>query len=310
MALSNEDILSWFCATNPLPEISTDTIEILPTPGHTRYGHQFREPSKPLSNGVDITQRGSTSDSVTSPTSPLAVEGSHYQRLASLQKSLDDCHDEHPCFDFAGIEDLDADDLIPEAMPESDATAETLYATYSFDQNNNPHLPIAQHREKVISTIEANQVTIIQGATGSGKSTQVPQYVLEHYASEGRHCNIVCTQPRRIATTSVAKFVAESRGWPVGSLVGYQIHLDRAVSEDTRLAFMTTGLLQEKLVGMKNMNQYTHVILDEVRGSLCCCLFKGPWALNCNASCTWYRGCRSTKGTKRRTFSSCWSGSY
>ena len=93
----------------------------------------------------------------------------------------------------------------------------------------------------------------------------MPQYILEHYASERRHCNIVCTQPRRIAATSVAKFVSESRGWPVGSLVGYQIHLDREVTEDTRLTFVTTGLLQEKLVGMKNMNQYTHVILDEVR---------------------------------------------
>ena len=64
---------------------------------------------------------------------------------------------------------------------------------------------------------------------------------------------------------SVAKFVAESRGWRLGTLVGYQIAMDKAVSEDTRLTFVTTGVLLKKLVNMKNMNQFTHIILDEVR---------------------------------------------
>lgn len=114
------------------------------------------------------------------------------------------------------------------------------------------------------------QVTVIQGSTGSGKSTQVPQFILEQHASTKRHCNIICTQPRRIAAKSVAKFVASTRSWELGSLVGYQIGMDRNISEKTRLTFVTTGVLLEKLVNQRNMNQYTHIILDEVR-------FGGPF---------------------------------
>ena len=112
------------------------------------------------------------------------------------------------------------------------------------------------------------QVTVIQGSTGSGKTTQVPQFVLEENLTAHRHCNIVCTQPRRIAAKSVAKFVAECRGWPLGSLVGYQVGMDKKVSESTRLSFVTTGVLLEKLVNQRNLNEYTHVILDEVCLSL------------------------------------------
>ena len=99
---------------------------------------------------------------------------------------------------------------------------------------------------------------------GSGKTTQVPQYILDKCASERQHCNILCTQPRRIAATSIAAFVCKERRWQLGTLVGYQIGLNRSLSEDTRLTFVTTGVLLQKLIGMKNLNQYTHIILDEV----------------------------------------------
>ncbi len=105
---------------------------------------------------------------------------------------------------------------------------------------------------------------MIQGSTGSGKSTQVPQFILEDHAASKQHCNIICTQPRRIAAKSVARFVADTHDWPLGSLVGYQIGMDKNVSEATRLTFVTTGVLLEKLVNQRNMNQYTHIILDEV----------------------------------------------
>ncbi len=110
----------------------------------------------------------------------------------------------------------------------------------------------------------AQQVTVIEGSTGSGKTTQVPQFLLKEYMTAHRHCNIICTQPRRIAAKSVAKFVAECHCWPLGSLVGYQIGMDKKVSESTRLTFVTTGILLEKLVNQRNMNEYTHIILDEV----------------------------------------------
>lgn len=107
------------------------------------------------------------------------------------------------------------------------------------------------------------------GATGSGKTTQVPQYILDEYAKDQRYCNIIVTQPRRIAAISISKRVCQERGWTQGSLVGYQVGRDSCVSEDTRLSYVTTGTLLQKLIHSKNMNQYTHVILDEVRMGSC-----------------------------------------
>lgn len=71
--------------------------------------------------------------------------------------------------------------------------------------------------------IECNRITIIQGATGSGKTTQVPQYILDHYVSENRHCNIIVTQPRKIAAISIARRVCQERQWQLGTLIGYQV---------------------------------------------------------------------------------------
>ena len=117
---------------------------------------------------------------------------------------------------------------------------------------------------QIVSTIETNQVTVIQGATGCGKTTQVPQFILDSCVESGVYCNIIITQPRRIAAISVTKRVSEERSWPVGTLVGYQVGLNNTTSSDTRLTFCTTGVLLQKLISKKNMNDYTHVILDEV----------------------------------------------
>ncbi|XP_077997158.1 ATP-dependent RNA helicase TDRD9-like [Glandiceps talaboti] len=142
--------------------------------------------------------------------------------------------------------------------------ATDVYKHYRFDHTYSPDLPITQYQDQIITTIESNQVTVIQGSTGSGKTTQVPQYILDHYVKENRYCNIVVTQPRRIAAISIAKRVSDERGWQLGSLVGYQVAMDRCTSDDTRLTFLTTGVLLQKLINTKNMNQFTHVILDEV----------------------------------------------
>lgn len=125
-------------------------------------------------------------------------------------------------------------------------------------------LPVYFCSLQIVSMIETNQVTVIQGATGCGKTTQVPQFILDSCVESGAHCNIIVTQPRRIAAISITKRVSEERNWPVGTLVGYQVGLNNKTSSDTRLTFCTTGVLLQKLISKKNMNDYTHVILDEV----------------------------------------------
>ncbi|XP_059163764.1 ATP-dependent RNA helicase TDRD9-like isoform X2 [Physella acuta] len=141
--------------------------------------------------------------------------------------------------------------------------ATDVYNNYSFQQKY-VELPVLSSKEEIVATIESNQVTIVQGPTGSGKTTQVPQFILDHYATESKYCNIVVTQPRKIAAISIAQRVSDERGCSVGSLCGYQIGLERKVSADTRILYCTTGILKEKLILKKNMHEFTHVILDEV----------------------------------------------
>ncbi|XP_038193715.1 ATP-dependent RNA helicase TDRD9 [Arvicola amphibius] len=134
-----------------------------------------------------------------------------------------------------------------------------MEATYKY-----PDLPINRCKEEVISLIESNSVVIIHGATGSGKSTQLPQYILDHYTQRSAFCNIVVTQPRKIGASSIARWISKERSWTLGGLVGYQVGLEKIATEDTRLIYMTTGVLLQKIVSAKSLMEFTHVFIDEV----------------------------------------------
>ncbi|XP_077766893.1 ATP-dependent RNA helicase TDRD9 isoform X5 [Canis aureus] len=127
-----------------------------------------------------------------------------------------------------------------------------------------PDLPINRCKEEVISLIESNSVVIIHGATGSGKSTQLPQYILDHYIQRSAYCNIVVTQPRKIGASSIARWISRERAWTLGGLVGYQVGLEKIATEDTKLIYMTTGVLLQKIVSAKSLMEFTHVFIDEV----------------------------------------------
>ncbi|CAD7698121.1 unnamed protein product [Ostreobium quekettii] len=104
-------------------------------------------------------------------------------------------------------------------------------------------LPAFGMRDELMQRIDTHQVLIVSGDTGCGKTTQIPQLILEHQIENGcgSLCNIICTQPRRISAVSIANRVSQEYGEDVGRTVGYQIRMEARRSEDTRLLFCTTG---------------------------------------------------------------------
>eukprot|EP00948_MAST-09A_sp_MAST-9A-sp1_P001859 g1859.t1 len=127
-------------------------------------------------------------------------------------------------------------------------------------------LPAHSSRQTIIDTINVYDVVLIAGETGSGKTTQVPQFILEALGEQ--NCNMLCTQPRRIAACSVAKRVAEERGETLGKnkcSIGYAVRGDtQSCGNSTRLLFVTTGVLLRRLQNDPWLHDITHVFLDEV----------------------------------------------
>ncbi|XP_006160134.1 ATP-dependent RNA helicase TDRD9 isoform X2 [Tupaia chinensis] len=90
------------------------------------------------------------------------------------------------------------------------------------------------------------------------------EYVLDHCTQHSTYCNIVVTQPRKIGASSIARWISKERSWTLGGLVGYQVGLEKIATEDTKLIYMTTGVLLQKIVSAKSLMEFTHVIIDEV----------------------------------------------
>ncbi|KAH6570469.1 hypothetical protein BASA60_007677 [Batrachochytrium salamandrivorans] len=122
-------------------------------------------------------------------------------------------------------------------------------------------LPIFQYRADLVSAIREFQFLIVVGDTGSGKTTQLPQYVLEDLADTLP--NIVVTQPRRIAAISAATRVSEEHGTTLGGLAGYIVRFEKCTSADTRLSYVTDGILLRQCTANRLLPSYDLVILDE-----------------------------------------------
>ncbi|KAG5718719.1 putative ATP-dependent RNA helicase prh1 [Termitomyces sp. T112] len=128
-------------------------------------------------------------------------------------------------------------------------------------QEQRNQLPIAKGRDALIQEIRNNDVTVLLGETGSGKTTQVPQYILESgIAGKGK---IAVTQPRRVAATSLAERVAAEKNTRVGELVGYSVRFDERFSRETRIKYMTDGMIVRELLSDPMLSQYSVVIVDE-----------------------------------------------
>jgi ATP-dependent RNA helicase DDX35 len=123
-------------------------------------------------------------------------------------------------------------------------------------------LPIAQLKDQLLYTIETHPITIVVGETGSGKTTQIPRYLLDSgWCSDGKQ--IAVTQPRRIAATSVAARVAEELGTPLGQNVGYSIRFEDVTSAATQVKFVTDGLLLREMLVDPLLKRYSVIMVDE-----------------------------------------------
>ncbi|CAK6975730.1 '-5' RNA helicase YTHDC2 [Scomber scombrus] len=126
-------------------------------------------------------------------------------------------------------------------------------------------LPVHERQEEIVQLIKESRVVLVVGETGSGKTTQIPQFLLDDCSRNGEPCRIFCTQPRRLAAIAVAERVAAERGESVGQTVGYHIRLESRVSPKTLLTFCTSGVfLRTLMAGDASLTTVTHVIVDEV----------------------------------------------
>ncbi|KAK4938803.1 DEAH-box ATP-dependent RNA helicase prp22 [Elasticomyces elasticus] len=122
-------------------------------------------------------------------------------------------------------------------------------------------LPVFKFRKQLLEAVEQNQLLIVVGDTGSGKTTQLTQYLAEGgYANHGM---IGCTQPRRVAAMSVAKRVSEEVGCELGREVGYTIRFEDRTSPDTKIKYMTDGMLQREILLDPDLKRYSVIMLDE-----------------------------------------------
>ncbi|WJR33930.1 ATP-dependent RNA helicase HrpA [Mycobacteroides immunogenum] len=124
-----------------------------------------------------------------------------------------------------------------------------------------PDLPVSEHREELARAISAHQVVVVAGATGSGKTTQLPKICLD--LGRGIRGTIGHTQPRRLAARTVAERIAEELGTPLGETVGYTVRFTDQASDRTLVKLMTDGILLAEIQRDRRLLRYDTLILDE-----------------------------------------------
>lgn len=123
-------------------------------------------------------------------------------------------------------------------------------------------LPIYAYRDQFLAALEQYQILVIVGETGSGKTTQLPQYLHEGGYTKGG-LKVGCTQPRRVAAMSVAARVADEMGVKVGNEVGYSIRFEDSTSDKTVLKYMTDGMLLREFMTEPDLGGYSALMIDE-----------------------------------------------
>jgi ATP-dependent RNA helicase DHX8/PRP22 len=153
-----------------------------------------------------------------------------------------------------------------DGAPEWKKKAENKTLSYGIISNKSlkeqrESLPIYRLKSELLEAITNNQILVVIGETGSGKTTQMTQYMIE--LGLGKKGMIGCTQPRRVAAISVAKRVAEEYGCALGEQVGYSIRFDDTTSSDTIIKYQTDGMLMREYLADNDLKRYSVLMLDE-----------------------------------------------
>jgi pre-mRNA-splicing factor ATP-dependent RNA helicase DHX38/PRP16 len=153
-----------------------------------------------------------------------------------------------------------ADSLRAQAAKKS-STGATDFSRHKSIADQRKFLPVFQVRDDLLQCVADNQIVVITGETGSGKTTQLTQYLRESgYCRFGK---VGCTQPRRVAAMSVAARVAEEIGCPLGETVGYAIRFEDVTSEETEIKYMTDGVLLRESLRDPDLEMYSCIVMDE-----------------------------------------------
>ncbi|XP_017782578.1 PREDICTED: pre-mRNA-splicing factor ATP-dependent RNA helicase PRP16 [Nicrophorus vespilloides] len=155
--------------------------------------------------------------------------------------------------------DYRADHKFAEHMTKSEASSDFARKKTIYEQRC--FLPVFAVRQELLNVIRDNSVVIIVGETGSGKTTQLTQYL--HEDGYSKYGMIGCTQPRRVAAMSVAKRVSDEMGTQLGDEVGYAIRFEDCTSENTVIKYMTDGILLRESLREPDLDHYSAIIMDE-----------------------------------------------
>ncbi len=134
----------------------------------------------------------------------------------------------------------------------------------SFSYKNLDHLPIMKYKNEILNLLELEQVIIISGSTGCGKTTQVPKFLLEKLIQLNSDKKILITQPRRIAAMSIAKRLSQELNTRLGQLVGYHVGLNPYFTNESKIIICTTGIILQKLINESSLDEYAYILVDEV----------------------------------------------
>ena len=251
-------------------EIEVADIEPAFLSGQTRFAREL-SPVKLVANPDGTMQRAAMNQGALARERKEIKDQQKQQLLDAIPKDLGrawadptpQSGERHLAADLRGISmGLTSVSTVPEWKQKQNATAVSYgQRTSKSMKEQRETLPIFAMRDLIIQAITDNQVLVVVGETGSGKTTQMTQYL--HEAGFTRRGIIGCTQPRRVAAISIAKRVAEEMGVRLSEEVGYSVRFDDMTSPSTLIKYMTDGMLLREYLMDNKLSKYSVLMLDE-----------------------------------------------